>query len=253
MRNKVTGPLPVAATALVVGLLAGCGGGHGERHGQPGGDSATAPLSRSELARAAVVTSDVSGYEISESADEATVANSAPRVADARCEPLAAVLGSSPKPEPIASVARTYRVAGASFKDLHDPKEGLSGMARIAAYRGDGAAETLAALRKSASACADGFALSARLPSGERERQRFSAVRALRTPSVGDEAVAYRVLDANGKAGSVVTVVRSGPHLATFFGLNLFDPSRPEVPRALVAAQVSKLEKRVSTVRQALG
>ncbi|MEV4922278.1 hypothetical protein [Streptomyces roseoverticillatus] len=238
----------VAVSAVVaLGLTAGCGGsGSGGGNGGPGGGNrggsrgeakgtrnAVRILSPAQLRHVELGAREVPGFQI-ERAGSGAAGGGRPRTDAAACRPLVEALGSEPRPEPAASVVNTFAKAG---EDLDF--QGLMGMIRVSAYRGDGAAATLRGLRSAAGRCAGGFAML----TGEGEPQEFRAVRTLAAPRLGDEAVAYRLENAAERAPSLITVVRSGATLAMFFATSLGDPEEVEIPPDLVTAQVEKVER----------
>ncbi|CAM5504123.1 hypothetical protein [Streptomyces abikoensis] len=239
----------VAVSAVVaLGLTAGCGGsgGDGENGGSGGGGSrggsrgeakgtrtAVRILSPAQLRHVELGAREVPGFQI-ERAGSGAAGGGRPRTDAAACRPLVDALGSEPRPAPAASVVNTFAKAG---EDLGF--QGLMGMIRVSAYRGDGAAATLRGLRSAAGRCADGFGML----TGEGEPQEFRAVRTLAAPRLGDDAVAYRLENAAERAPSLITVVRSGATLAMFFATSLADPEDVEIPPALVTAQVQKIER----------
>ncbi|MFF7730475.1 hypothetical protein [Streptomyces sp. NPDC008001] len=242
----------VAVSAVVaLGLTAGCGGSGGDggsgASGGPGGGAgrgggrgeakgagtAVRILSPAQLRHVELGAREVPGFQI-EHAGSGAAGGGRPRTDDAACRPLVDALGSRPRPEPAATVVNTFAKSG---EDLGF--QGLLGMIRVSAYRGDGAAATLRGLRSAADDCAGGF----RMRTGEGEQQEFRAVRTLAAPRLGDEAVAYRLENAAERAPSLITVVRSGTTLAMFFATSLSDPEDVAIPPELVEAQVKKLER----------
>ncbi|WP_116212416.1 hypothetical protein [Streptomyces olivoreticuli] len=236
----------VAVSAVVaLGLVTGCGVGDGGAAGEPRRASPSRAdrgegkealdtvtmLGPDRLRHVELGAHEVPGFQI-ERAGEGAAGAGRPRTDSEPCRPLADALGSQLRPAPAATVVRTFAKTG---EDMDF--EGLMGMIRVSAYEGDGAADTLQALRTAATACADGF----RMRTGEGEPQEFEAVRTLSPPSLGDEAVAFRLENVAERAPSLITAVRSGNVLAMFFATSLSDPDGVEIPSELVRAQVAKL------------
>ncbi len=134
----------------------------------------------------------------------------------------------------MASVVNTFSRTGVDRRF-----QGLLGTIRISAYEGDGAEQTLRELRAAAEDCGGGFTMT----TGEGQPQRFESVTVLPAPRLGDEAVAYRLVNAAERAPSLVTAVRTGSTLVMFFATHLSDPAAVEIPEALVAAQLAKVER----------
>ncbi|PHQ51060.1 hypothetical protein BLA24_14870 [Streptomyces cinnamoneus] len=237
----------VAAIA-VLGLTAGCGigsgtgpdgaaeagsAGAGGRAGE-GKDErqAVKVLTGNQLRHVELGAQEVPGFLV-EKASPGTAGGGLPETDREPCRPLVVALGSQPQPEPVASVVDTFARA-ARDQDF----DGLMGTIRVSRYDDDGARTTLRELRGAAEECADGF----RMTTGEGQPQEFEAVRVLPAPALGDEAVAYGLVNAAEEAPSLVTVVRTGDTLSMFFVTNLADPDRVEIPGSLVAAQVAKVE-----------
>ncbi|MFI1797745.1 hypothetical protein ACH427_10360 [Streptomyces sp. NPDC020379] len=221
----------VAVSAVVaLGLTAGCGVDGGGSRGASRPEKAAVP-GPAELGRVELGAHEVPGFRI-EKAGEGAAGAGTPRTDTEACRPLADALGFRLRPAPTATLVRTFAKTG---EDMDF--EGLMGMIRVSEYAGDGAADTLEALRTAAAACADGF----RMRTGEGEPQEFEAVRTLSPPELGDEAVAIRLENVAERAPSLITAVRSGTTLAMFFATSLSDPDGVTVPLALVRAQVAKL------------
>ncbi|MFD7238530.1 hypothetical protein ACFWAT_24890 [Streptomyces syringium] len=243
MKAKVAASVAAVAVLSALALTAGCTAGAPDRvdDKEANGDRRDTGrvLSTDQLRHAELGPREVPGFQI-ERASIGTAGHGRPRTDSAPCRPLVALLGSRPQPAPAASVVNTFAKAG----DGHH-FDGLLGTIRVSAYDRDGAAATLKQLRLAAAACADGFAMT----TGEGEPQTFKAVQTLEPPSLGDEAVAYRLANAAEKAPSLVTVVRTGSNLALFFATSLSDPEGVEIPRELVEAQVGKVEKLANAER----
>ncbi|MEV0260847.1 hypothetical protein AB0I49_05805 [Streptomyces sp. NPDC050617] len=216
----------VAASAAAALMAAGCSG-------SSGGDEPK-PMSAKRLDQASLGAKEVSGYQIERASAKSAAGAGGAEADRSECQPLAALLGSSPDPKPVRSVVNTFARTG-DGKDY----EGLQGMVRVAAYKGGGAKGTLADLRKAAESCASGFGMK----TGEGEEQKFSAVQQLASPKLGDESAAYRLVNTSEKAPSLVAVVRTGSTLSMFFVTSLTEPQRVEMPQDLLKAQVEKVRK----------
>ncbi|QKV93239.1 hypothetical protein HUT19_16955 [Streptomyces sp. NA02950] len=234
----------VAAAAMVaaLGLVTGCGGDGGSDSGDAkskggGGkdeqSAAATSLSAAQLERAAVTKADVKGFEIQKMSEKEFSDGGAAKAEKAECQPIASLMGSSFDPAPKASVYRTYAQAKGA-------KLGGSGMIRLSSY-GDGDAErTVKDLRGAVSACGGGFAAK----DGSGKKSDVARVTPSADPKLGDESLSFSLVDA-GKDKAVVefAVARTGSQLSVFFGVNLTDPTKSDVPAELVKAQVAKVEK----------
>ncbi|GAA2298508.1 hypothetical protein [Streptomyces violaceusniger] len=245
-----------AAIAVVaaLGLMTGCGSdsGDGKTDGakqaggaqQSGGaqgsdkaassDPAAKPLSASALERAALTNGEVEGLEVQKMTDKEVSEGGSAKTGKAACQPMAALMGTRYDPAPKASVHRAYAT------DLTKAKVGGTGLIRISSYGPGDAERTVKDLREAVTACQGGFPAE----DGSGEKADVTKVTPLDAPKAGDEAVSFSLHDA-GKEKAVIkfTVVRTGPQVTVFFGVNIADPAKSEIPAALVDAQVAKVEK----------
>ncbi|MET7900277.1 hypothetical protein [Streptomyces sp. NPDC005336] len=238
--------LAAAAVITALGLTAGCGGDSGDgksdsaKSGGKNGDKAASsapaaqPLSASALQRAALAKGEVKGFEIQKMTEKEFSDGGEAKAAKPACQPLAALMGSRFDPAPKAGVYRMYAGSGSAAK------VGGSGLFRVSSYGPGDAEKTVKDIRDAVTACQDGFEAK----DGSGEKSDVAKVSSLDAPKLGDEAVAYSLLD-GGKEKAVIkfTVVRSGPQLTVFFGVNLADPTTSEIPQELLSAQVAKVEK----------
>ncbi|MFD5392081.1 hypothetical protein ACFWMG_45635 [Streptomyces sp. NPDC127074] len=232
------------AAVAALGLMTGCGSdsGDGKSDGAKQDDkpasaaSAAKPLSASALERAALTKGEVKGLEVQKMTDQEVSEGGSAKSAKAECRPLAALMGTRYDPAPKASVHRAYAT------DLTKAKVGGAGLIRISSYGPGDAERTVKDLREAVTACRGGFPAE----DGTGEKADVTKVTPLDAPKRGDEAVAFSLHDA-GKENAVIkfTVVRTGPQVTVFFGVNIADPAKSEIPAALVDAQVAKVEKAV--------
>ncbi|AQA13414.1 MULTISPECIES: hypothetical protein [Streptomyces] len=240
-----------AAVAVVaaLGLMTGCGSDSGDGKadgakqsgGAEQGDKAAAstapagkPLSESALAKAALTNGEVKGLEVQKMTDKEVDEGGSAKSQKAQCQPLAALMGTRYDPAPEASVHRAYAT------DLTKARVGGTGLIRISSYGPGDAERTVKDLREAVTACQGGFPAE----DGSGEKADVKKVTSLDAPKAGDEAVAFSLHDA-GKEKAVIkfTVVRTGAQVTVFFGVNIADPTKSEIPAELVSAQVAKVEK----------
>lgn len=204
----------------------------------PGGDKAlAAPLSKADLDKAVIVKADVKGFEVEKMTDKEYADGGAAKAAKTECQPLAQMMGAEQNPVPKASAYATFASGAAAGGD--DADLGLTGMIRVSSYAEAGAEQTISDLRGALKTCAGGF----KATDGSGDKADISKVDTLTAPKLGDEALAYTVTDKQEGAAVKFTVVRSGTHLSVFFGVNIANPAKSEIPEAVVSAQVAKLEK----------
>ncbi|MFE2180608.1 hypothetical protein [Streptomyces sp. NPDC059455] len=245
-----------AAIAVVaaLGLMTGCGSDSGDGKadgakqadsakqtdgasqgdGAASSDPAAKPLSASALERAALTNGEVKGLEVQKMTDKEVSEGGSAKTGKAACRPMAALMGSRYDPAPKASVHRAYAT------DLTKAKVGGTGLIRISSYGPGDAERTVKDLREAVTACQGGFPAE----DGSGGKADVKKVTPLDAPKAGDEAVSFSLHDA-GKEKAVIkfTVVRTGPQVTVFFGVNIADPAKSEIPAALVDAQVAKVAK----------
>ncbi|WP_413102713.1 hypothetical protein [Streptomyces sp. Inha503] len=247
----------VAAAIAVVaalGLMTGCGSdsGDGKADGakQAGSaeqgdgasqgdeaassDPAAKPLSASALERAALTNGEVKGVEVQKMTDKEVSEGGSAKTGKAACQPMAALMGSKYDPAPKASVHRAYAT------NLTKAKVGGTGLIRISSYGPGDAERTVKDLREAVASCQGGFPAQ----DGTGGKADVEKVTPLDAPKAGDEALSFSLHDA-GKQKAVIkfTVVRTGPQVTVFFGVNIADPAKSEIPAAVVDAQMAKVEK----------
>ncbi|MFD8869905.1 hypothetical protein ACFV1F_37200 [Streptomyces sp. NPDC059590] len=247
--SKSVSRVVLAVTAVAaLGLVTACSGdSDGDKKSDksseqtagktPGGDKAVAaPLAKADLEKAVIVKADVKGFEVEKMTDKEYADGGAAKAAKAECQPLAQMMGAEQNPVPKASAYATF-ASGTPGGD--DADLGLTGMIRVSSYAEAGAEQTISDLRGALKACAGGF----KATDGSGDKADVSKVETLTAPKLGDEALAYTVTDKQEGAAVKFTVVRSGTHLSVFFGVNIANPAKSEIPEAVVSAQVAKLEK----------
>ncbi|MBT2365088.1 hypothetical protein J7E88_07085 [Streptomyces sp. ISL-10] len=188
-------------------------------------------LTEAELTRAALVTGDVPGYEVTplQGGDEPGTE----KADKPACAPLAAVINGAPEP---AAAATVYRTA---VDSTEEGKETQTVVTLILTSHSDGGAEQLlASLRTAVDACAGGFTTHS-----ADSVSTYSDVQKLPAPQAGDESVAYRVTGAvtGAKVPLVFHVVRRDASVATFYTANFLDAKTPDVPAELIREQTAKL------------
>lgn len=239
----------LAVTAVAaLGLVTACGGdSDGDKKSDksseqtaektPGGDKAVAaPLSKADLETAVIVKSDVKGFEVEKMTDKEYADGGKAKAAKAECQPLAQMMGAEQNPAPKASAYATF-ASGTPGGD--DADLGLTGMIRVSSYAEAGAEQTMSDLRGALKACAGGF----KATDGSGDKADVSKVATLTAPKAGDEALAYTVTDKQEGAAVKFTIVRSGTHLSVFFGVNIANPAKSDIPEPVISAQIAKLEK----------
>ncbi|MET7766588.1 hypothetical protein ABZS71_33090 [Streptomyces sp. NPDC005393] len=233
MRVSATGLTALLATPVLV-LATSCGGGSdsgGDGKATPSADrSARSTEAASRLERAALAQGDLKGYRITTRKAE-NWASGQPKAREATCQPLADSTGDKPSPGAKETVRR-------GVNSLKTPYKGIT--AGLSTYGTAGAKSFMRDLRTAVAACSGGFATTL---SGQTVSYR--EVRSRQTPRAGDDILAYRMtaLSQGTKIPLNFVVVRSGPTIAFFAGVDLkrftdFPPSRPVIDK-----QLEKLSK----------
>ncbi|MFE7751913.1 hypothetical protein [Streptomyces sp. NPDC057428] len=247
----------VAAGALVLCLATGCGPDDGGEKGPgdkgPGGKAtasasptaAATPeadpepvptsdgrtLTEAELARVALTTGELPGYEIAPLQGAGKRGTEKPD--DAACVPITAIINGSPEPAPAATVFRTAMDTSQEGKDDRTVVTEI-----LTSHPKGGAEELLRSVRDAVRACADGFRTT-----GEDGPSTYTGVRALPAPNAGQESFAYEVTGSleGARIPLVFHLVRTGSTVVTFYAADFLTDTAPEVPAALVTAQAAKL------------
>ncbi|MGY0059388.1 hypothetical protein ACWY4P_23000 [Streptomyces sp. LZ34] len=254
--SKSVSRVVLAVTAVAaLGLVTACGGdSDGDKKSDksaekpagktaektPGAEQQAPPLSKAALEKAVLVKADVKKFDIEKMTDKEFTDGGSAKAAEAKCQPLAQLMGAQTAPAPKDSAYATFSSEGALLGSGKGTGA-ATGMIRVSAYAEAGAEQTISDLRGALAACTGGF----KATDGTGQKADVAKVEPLTAPKLGDEAVSYTVTEA-GKSdvGTVkFTIVRSGAHLSVLFGVDLANPTKPLLPDAVVSAQVAKLEK----------
>ena len=224
-----------AVAALALLSLAGCGG-TGPAGSAAGGTAPTAatttapsaeaanPLTEAQIQAAALKVGDLTGYQID---THPNMHDNSSTAKPAACQPLENIRTAALDSKPAATVGFLAWKTSA-------PSQGLAVDIELNAYTDLNAAkEIVAKLREAVSACGSGYAGGV---------LKFPTVTGHATPSVGDEAVSFKVAGPGARDMSWYTVVRSGATLVVFDAAGP-RPDGDTVPEDLVRAQVAKVEK----------
>ncbi|MEU5028356.1 hypothetical protein [Streptomyces milbemycinicus] len=249
--SKSVSRVVLAVTAVAaLGLVTACGGdSDGDKKSDksseksaektPAAEQQAAPLPKAALEKAVVVKADIKGFEVEQMTDKEYSDGGSAKAADAKCQPLAQLMGAQTNPAPKDSAYATFSSAGALTGGKGSGT--ATGMIRVSSYAEAGAEQTVSDLRGALAACTSGF----KATDGSGEKADVAKVEPLTAPKLGDEAVSYTMTEAGTEdVGTVTfTIVRSGAHLSVFFGVDIANPTKPLLPDAVVSAQVAKLEK----------
>ena len=209
----------------------GDGAGDKDQAKGSGKDSSAAPdtdepLTRAQLKKAALATGDVKGYKV-EGAGSADLQGASSPARPAKCQPVADMFLFTTDP-----VSRTSLSRGVTAKDETD-----ASVTRLAllSYGSGEADDVLDGLRKATGECT----------AYQYVGYKYSGVKELADPKLGDESVAFRLVASieGAEVPAAYTVVRDGSTLVAFSSMNMLDADEVEVPAELVESQLDKLKK----------
>ncbi|MEU8866991.1 hypothetical protein [Streptomyces umbrinus] len=198
----------------------------GSSKGSSVASDADEPLTRAQLKKAALATGDVKGYKV-EGAGSADLQGASSPAAPAKCQPVADMFLFTTDP-----VSRTSLSRGITAKDETDAS--VTTLALLSYGSGE-ADDVLDGLRKATGECT----------AYQYVGYKYSGVKELADPKLGDESVAFRLVASieGAEVPAAYTVVRDGSTLVAFSSMNMLDADEVEVPAELVEAQLAKLKK----------
>jgi len=182
------------------------------------------PLTEAQIQAATLKAGELTGWQFD---DHPTMHDNSSTAKPAACQPLENVRTGALDPNPVATV-------GIFALKTSAPSQGIAVDVELNAYPDSNVAKQIVGqLRDAVSACGSGYAGGV---------LKFPTVTGHAAPSVGDEAVSFKVAGPGARDMSWYTMVRSGATLVTF------DAAGPmtdgdTVPEDLVRAQVAKVEK----------
>ncbi|MFE9838124.1 hypothetical protein ACFYP4_23735 [Streptomyces sp. NPDC005551] len=261
MKSKVSRATAALAVVAALGCSAACGGGDDGKGSKPvktatatagasgaaknaeepestdgpqdagkAKESATADasavLTRAQLDEAALADGEVKGYGVEKTAASDVSLDSVPATPDA-CQPIADMFLFTTDPTARAGVGR-------SFTAKDDLDASVTSLALLS-YRSGEADEVLAGLRTATGKCT----------AYKHTGYRYSDVKALKDPDLGDESVAYRLRGSieGAEVPSAFTVVRVGTVVVAFTSMNMLAPDKVKVPSEIIEKQLAKVEK----------
>ncbi|MCM2390709.1 hypothetical protein [Streptomyces albipurpureus] len=255
MRRTTVRRTVLAASAVSLALLVtACGSDEPAAKDKPKAEAsksapAAAPaakaLSQAEVDKLMLTQSDLPRHKINPATKADFAAAKAASADRKECAPLVDGMALRGTGDAAASsVRKVIAIPENPGKDATEEEklaaamETLSGTITadtVASYEGQGAADTLAAIKKAGTDCGSGFTMLVGT-----DKLKFTKVAPAAYPA-GDEAVNFALtVDMEGKPGNAyLTAVRKGGTVATFYALSLAGKS--ELPKAVIDAQVKKL------------
>ncbi|MGW1468336.1 hypothetical protein ACWCPT_28770 [Streptomyces sp. NPDC002308] len=210
--------------------------------------SAVKALTAAELEKATLAQGDVADHKIEKATAEDIVEPGAITVDKTGCLPFAQAMFAAAQGKPVASASRTVepeaKTTGVDATS-DDATASVSGaehtMLTLSSYEGTGAADTVAAIRTAATACAAGFTATV-----GGEPQKISAVTEEKVTGGEEQAAWALTMEQQGtKVPFDLAVVRQGSTVSTFSTLNAASFMGQDVkltqPQAIIDAQVKKL------------
>ncbi|GAA5016778.1 hypothetical protein [Streptomyces siamensis] len=238
MKSALGRVLVGIGVTAALGATAACGGqGTDEKDSgskkpaakaTPAAQEGLKPLTEAQLTKAAITKADVKGYRVGNTPDDEIPEVSVP-AKPATCQAVADMFLLGTEPDATARVSR-------SLTSLTQTDGTLLRMGLLAQKEAD-AKKVVADLRTQSQEC----------NSYEHTDYKYTGVKPLKDPGLGDESVSYTMTsDIEGEKFPVTySVVRSGSTLVVFYAMNALGGKAPEVPAAVMEAQVTKLEKTV--------
>ncbi|MFI6279968.1 hypothetical protein [Streptomyces sp. NPDC050988] len=189
-------------------------------------DTDDGPLTQAQLKKAALTTGDAKGYKV-EGAGSADLQGASSPASPAKCQPVADMFLFTTDP-----ASRTALSRGVTAKD--ETNASVTTLALLSYGSGE-ADDVLAGLRKATGECTEYWYVG----------YKYTGVKALADPKLGDESVAFRLVASieGAEVPAAYTVVRHGSTLVAFSSMNMLDADEVEVPAELVEAQLAKLKK----------
>jgi hypothetical protein len=183
-------------------------------------------LTETQLEKAALVSGDTKDYTVGKT-PEADIPTQTVPADPAACQPIADMFFFTSTPKADARVARTLTARS----DLNATVVSLA----LLAHEQSDAVKAIAGLRAAAKSCT----------AYEHTDYKYSDVKALTAPELGDEAVSYQLKGSieGTNVPMTFTIVRSGSTLAAFYAMNVLDADKAQVPADVIEAQLKKLEK----------
>jgi hypothetical protein len=144
-----------------------------------------------------------------------------------------------PECQPLASLAGGYthiKAVSVEHRSLQPSKatNATIGSMWLASHSEKNAERVMSDLRTSLKKCAKGFKTLGLT---------YKNVKQLKDPSLGDDAVGYRITNVVAKQSvpMTYTIVRKGGVIAAFYGVNMLTPEKSAIPEAAIEAQLEKL------------
>ncbi|MFD8572706.1 hypothetical protein [Streptomyces sp. NPDC059639] len=166
------------------------------------------------------------GFEFKKVSKADTAAGRDMKADKVECQPLASLAGGYTNIEAVSVEHRSLEPSEA--------KNATIGSMWLASHSEKNAKQVMTDLRTSLKKCPKGFKTLGLT---------YNGVKRLKDPSLGDEAVGYRITSVVGKQSvpMTYTVVRKDGVIAAFYGVNMLTPKKSAIPEATIEAQLARI------------
>jgi hypothetical protein len=234
--------LPVVAALPALLMASACSGDSEESEGKkakPTGKStssadakAAAEAERIDAMppqdlKEAVISGKSKGFEFKQVAKADVEAGRDMKADKRECQPIASLAGGYTHIKAVSTEHRSLEPSQATNATV--------GSMWLASHSEKNAERVMSELRTSLQKCAKGFKTLGLT---------YKNVKQLKDPSLGEDAVGYRITNVVAKQSvpMTYTIVRKGGVIAAFYGLNMLTPEKSAIPEAVIEAQLEKLD-----------
>jgi hypothetical protein len=175
----------------------------------------------------ATVSGKSAGFEFKKVSEADASAGQDMEADKSQCQPLASLAGGYTHIKAVSTEHRSLEPSQATNATI--------GSMWLASHSEKNAERVMSDLRTSLKKCAKGFKTLGLT---------YKDVKQLKDPSLGDDAVGYRITNVVAKQSvpMTYTVVRKGGVIAAFYGVNMLTPEKSAIPKAAIEAQLEKLD-----------
>ncbi|MEU6355445.1 hypothetical protein ABZ896_40060 [Streptomyces sp. NPDC047072] len=235
--------LPVVAALPALLLISACSGDSDETAEKKASPTTkSSPTSAAEKAEAeakrigamdpaslekSTISGKNAGFEFKKVSEADALAGQDMEADKAECQPIASLAGGYTHIKAVSVEHRSLQPSEA--------KNATIGSMWLASHSEENAERVMTDLRTSLKKCAKGFKTLGLT---------YKDVKQLKDPSLGDDAVGYRITNVVNKQSVTMTytIVRKGGVIAAFYGLNMLTPEKSAIPEATIKAQLEKLD-----------
>jgi hypothetical protein len=234
--------LPVVAVLPALLVITACSGDSDDSADKKASPSAeSSPTSAAEKAAAeakrigamdpqslekAALSGKSTGFEFKKVSEADAVAGQDMEADKPECQPLASLAGGYTHIKAVSVEHRSLQPSKATNATI--------GSMWLASHSEKNAERVMSDLRASLKKCAKGFKTLGLT---------YKDVKQLKDPSLGDDAVGYRITNVVAKQSvpMTYTIVRQGGVIAAFYGVNMLTPEKSAIPETAIEAQLEKL------------